>query len=128
MARILITDDEEPMRAMMGAVLRERGHVIVEAKGAREAVEKHREQRADLIITDLVMREMDGTELLRRVRTFAPETPIIAVSGAKHGKMYLNMAKLLGAERILAKPFAPEELLRAVEELLGGSAPSTVEA
>ncbi len=116
------------MRAMMGAVLRERGHVIVEAKGAREAVEKHREQRADLIITDLVMREMDGTELLRRVRTFAPETPIIAVSGAKHGKMYLNMAKLLGAERILAKPFAPEELLRAVEELLGGSAPSTVEA
>lgn len=122
MARILITDDEEPIRATMAAILRERGHVIVEAAGAREAVEKHRREPADLIITDLVMKDMDGTELLRRVRAFAPETPIIGISGAKHGKIYLNMAKLLGAERILAKPFEPEILLRAVDDLLGGSA------
>lgn len=104
---------------MMAAVLHEHGHTIVEARTAREAVEKHREQAADLIITDLVMKEMDGTELLRRVRSATPDLPIIAVSGDRHGKIYLNMAKLLGADRILAKPFQSSVLVQVVREVLG---------
>lgn len=119
MARILITDDEAPVRAMMATVLRQVGYDVVEAKNAREAVEMHREAPADLIVTDLVMKDMDGTELLRRVRAFAPHTPIVGVSGARHAKIYLNMATLLGAERVLAKPFTTEAFLAAVSGALG---------
>ena len=117
MARILITDDEEAMRAIMATTLQMRGHEVVQAKTAREAIEKHQERRADVIITDLVMKEMDGTELLRRVRAFS-STPVIAVSGNKHSTIYLNMAKLIGAERVLAKPFPPDALVQAVDEVL----------
>ncbi len=118
MARILITDDEAAMRDMMGTTLRAIGHTVIEVKSAREALATHRETPVDLIITDLVMKEMDGTELLRRLRTFAPDTPVVAVSGNKHSTIWLNMAKMLGAERILAKPFSPQELVEAVEQLL----------
>jgi CheY-like chemotaxis protein len=122
MARILITDDEAPLRTIMATVLRENGHDVEETSAAREAVERHQANPADLIITDLVMKEMDGTELLRRVQAFAPQTRFIAVSGARQGKIYLNMAKMLGAHRILAKPFAPQELLQAVNEVLAAPA------
>lgn len=107
------------MRAMMTAILTMRGHDVVEAQTARAAIQTHRDQPADVIITDLVMKEMDGIELLRRIRAFSPDTPIIAISGDEHGKIYLNMAKLVGAERMLAKPFLADQLLRAVDEVLG---------
>jgi CheY-like chemotaxis protein len=121
MARILITDDEEGMRDMMAATLAQCGHSVIEARSAREALQKHQESPADLIVTDLVMREMDGTELLRRLHVFSPHTPVIAVSGNKHSTIYLNMAKLLGANRVLAKPFSPQILADAVEEALRAS-------
>ena len=103
---------------VMAETLRLHGHSVVETRTAREAVDEHRREPADLIVTDLVMKEMDGTELLRRVRAFSPHTPIVGVSGARHSKIYLNMAKLLGAERVLAKPFTPDQLLAAVNEAL----------
>lgn len=122
MARILVTDDEEPVRKMMADVLRYSGHEVLEARTAREALQLHQNQRADLIVTDLVMKEMDGTELLRRVRTATPDTRVIGVSGARHGTIYLNMAKLLGAEKVLAKPFTADTFLQAVNSAL---APTT---
>lgn len=112
------------MRLMMAAALRAKGHEVVEARAAREAIEIHRSDPADLIITDLVMKEMDGTELLRRIRSFSPATPIIAISGARQGKIYLNMAKLLGAERILAKPVPPDLFVQTVEQVLAEPKPA----
>jgi len=120
MTRILITDDEEGMRGLMTAALAQRGHEIVEAKSAREALEIHRTQPVDLIVTDLVMRDMDGTELLRRIRALSPDLPVIAVSGNRHSTIYLNMAKLLGANRVFAKPFTLEEFAAGVEQALAG--------
>lgn len=121
MARILVTDDEAPIRAGLSEMLKLCGHEVVEAKTAREALELHRAQPVDLIITDLVMKEMDGTELLRRVRATSPSTPVIGMSGDRHSTIYLNMAKMIGAERVLAKPFTAEELLKAVDEVLAVS-------
>lgn len=118
MARILLTDDDPQVRTMMASLLAMRGHHVEEAQAAREAIEMHRQAPFDLIVTDLVMKEMDGTELLRRVRALTPQTPIIAISGARQGRIYLNMAKLIGAERILAKPFSGEEFLEAVDHVL----------
>lgn len=109
------------MRALMTEVLRRSGHVVVEARTAREALALHGDEPADLIVTDMVMKEMDGTELLRRVRAASPHTPVIGISGANHGKMYLNMAKMLGAEAVLAKPFTPDEFIAAVDMALAAS-------
>ncbi len=120
MARILITDDEEPIRAALTAVLEAGGHAVVQASSAREALRLHQEEPADLVITDLVMREMDGTELLRRLRASDPGLPFIGMSGNKHGTMYLNMAKMIGADCVLEKPIAPGRLLEAVQTALGG--------
>lgn len=118
MARILITDDEAPMRALMAAALTSRGHTVVEAKSAREALTLHAEAPADLIVTDLVMRDMDGIELLRRIDSGVQRVPVIAVSGNPHSKIWLNMAKLVGAECVLAKPFPFETFVTAVEQAL----------
>jgi FixJ family two-component response regulator len=54
------------------------------------------------------------------VRSFSPHTPIVGVSGHRHGKIYLNMAKMLGAERVLEKPFTPEAFLSAITAALTG--------
>lgn len=105
------------MRQVIAEALRGFGHTTVEASGARETLALHRESPADLIITDLVMKEMDGIELLRRLRTFS-QTPVIAISGNRHNIIYLNMAKMLGAGRILAKPFSTQALLDAVNAIL----------
>lgn len=127
MARVLITDDEAPIRTLIAGILAAIGHTVIEAKSAREALRLHDEQPADLIITDLVMREMDGIELLRRVRAKSPDVPVIAVSGNSRSTIWLNMARLVGAERILAKPFSAEQLVQAVAAVLAdpGTASST---
>lgn len=118
MARILITDDEESIRTALAAVLQTAGHSVLQASSAREALRIQQEQPADLVITDLVMREMDGTELLRRLRAIDPGLPFIGISGNRHGTMYLNMAKLIGADCVLEKPIPSERLLEAVDQVL----------
>ncbi len=121
MARILITDDEPSIRLLAGAILKASGHTVLEASSAREALRINEESPVDLVVTDLVMKEMDGTELLRRLRISHPQTRVIAVSGDRHSTIYLNMAKLLGADRILAKPFPPEALATLVEQVLAAA-------
>lgn len=121
MARILITDDEAPLRAFISAALAPFGHTFVEAARARQALHLHAELPADLVITDLVMPEMDGIEFLRRLRLSSPRVPVIAVSGHPKSKIWLNMARLVGADHILAKPFSADELIRAVEDILAAA-------
>lgn len=114
MARILVTDDDPAVRSALTIALRGAGHAVEETENAREALRRQEADPADLLITDLVMDEMDGIELLRRVRSRWPGTPAIAMSGARNGRIYLKMASLLGAEFVLEKPFSCEDLLTAV--------------
>lgn len=101
----------------MSMALRSAGHVVEASEGAREALRRLEDCPTDLLITDLVMEDMDGIELLRRVKERWPETAVITISGAYHGTMYLRMAKLIGAQQILAKPFSSEHLLAAVADV-----------
>ena len=107
---------------MMAAALEEGGHTVVQAKSARQALQLHQEQASDLIVTDLVMKEMDGTELIRRVRATSPGTPVIGISGNKHSTIYLNMAKLIGAHRVVEKPCSPAHFVRIVNDVLAAGA------
>ena len=117
MAKILIVDDEETIREVIKKILEQTGHEIIEASEGEEALRLQAACEADLIITDLVMPGLNGSELIRRVRREYPKTRIIVISGFG-GEGNANGASGLRADKILEKPFNILELLKAVEDLL----------
>jgi DNA-binding response OmpR family regulator len=119
MARVLVVDDESQMREMLCQALTRRGHTVDQAADGRQALQRLAEHQPDLVITDLVMPDMEGIETIQALRRRCPALPIIAISGG--GRVgpedYLSMAKQIGANRTFEKPFRMEEVLTAVREL-----------
>ena len=120
MARILIIDDDDSVRAMLRLTLAHHGHTVIEARNGKEGLERFAPAAADLLITDIVMPEQEGLGVLMELRKRQPPVKIIAISGGGQQSAvdYLHMAKLLGATKVLAKPFSNEALMAAVNELL----------
>ncbi|MFT6582886.1 MAG: CheY-like chemotaxis protein [Alphaproteobacteria bacterium] len=114
MARILIIDDDDALRAALGAALREEGHVIEEASGGNAGLARCRTVPPDIVITDIVMAEGEGIETIRTLSKTAPHLPIIAISGQGE---YLRSALKLGAARVLMKPFRLSQLLAVLAEI-----------
>ena len=116
MARILIIDDEELVRLTLRDMLEQAGHDVVEAVNGEEGINLHRQNPADLIITDIIMPEKEGIETIMELRGDNSEVKIIAISGG--GRMgdidYLKFARHLGVQHVLAKPFGMNELQEAV--------------
>src|ERR1044072_5903977 len=108
MALVLVVDDEAPIRRMLREVLQQEGHEVLDADRASAALALVEERTPDLIVTDLMMPEKDGLELLLELRRVHPGLRAIAISGG--GKMawseVLQVAKQFGAYRTLAKPFS----------------------
>jgi len=121
MARILLIEDDESVRTLLFLALVHVGHTVVEARNGREGLELFRQGGVDLVITDIVMPEKEGFEVLMKIRKKNPALKIIAISGGglHNAAHYLQTAKLLGAAKVLAKPFSNETLMAAVNELLG---------
>ena len=120
MARILIVDDNEGVRVTLKFILESRGHAAVVAAGGMEALKIMEEKKPDIIITDMLMPEMDGAEFMMRVREKCSEIPIIAVSGGGNKinmEEALDIARML-ADRVLRKPFTNEEVVEAIDGLL----------
>lgn len=119
-ARILIIDDEVQIREMLGQMLSREGYEVVHAPNGKEGMKACREQHIDLIITDIIMPEKDGIEMILELRHDFPGLKVIAISGG--GRLgpdgYLEMAKKLGAHKTFFKPFNRKEILEAVRELL----------
>lgn len=114
MATILVIDDQEPIRILLRLALEGVGHEVLEASNGRLGLELYRTRAPDLIITDIVMPEMDGLELLLELtRTFL-NVKVIAISGGLEGDGPLRVAKLLGARQTFKKPLDMDALLRAV--------------
>ena len=121
MTRILLVEDDEQMRQTLRQMLEGAGHQVVDVPDGKVASRLYRESPADLIITDLVMPEKEGLELIIELRREFPGVKIIAVSGGGRllgPKEYLPIAKNLGALRTFEKPFNQEALLAAVQEVL----------
>jgi CheY-like chemotaxis protein len=120
MSRILIIDDERPVRAVLRQMLEKEGYEVDEAMDGAVGIRLLQTCPADLVITDLFMPEKEGIETMMEVRRHFPEVKIIAISGGgRMGKLdLLPMAKSFGAQRILAKPFERKELLQTVREVL----------
>jgi CheY-like chemotaxis protein len=129
MSRILLIGDDDAVRTVLTKMLVASGHTVVEARNGKEGLALAPETKADLLITDLVMPEMEGFEVLMALRQKHRKLKIIAISGGGRFSAddYLKTAEALGADRILAKPFSHEVLITTVNELLaeaGGSAPA----
>jgi len=120
MPKILVIDDDLMVRNTIAKILRHGGfEVIIAEDGARGLVSFRREQ-PDLVITDIIMPEKEGIEVIIEMRRERPDTKIIAVSGG--GRIgnadFLGMAKSLGAAAVIAKPFLPEDLISRVKTCL----------
>lgn len=118
MARILVIDDDQPFCEMMAATLQPHGHTVILFPDGRKAFKYLDTSKVDLVITDIVMPEIDGIEVLRRLRISNPTLPIIAICGNPTEAMFLKMSKLLGARHTLAKPFEATALIKAVNDVL----------
>lgn len=116
MYKILVVDDLTSVRMHIRNLLGEDFDVIEAANGL-QALEKLRDHTPDLVLTDIVMPEMEGLEMIREIRKNHPQTPIIAMTAAQD-TVYLKIAQRLGATSGLAKPFTREALLAQIHRVL----------
>lgn len=123
MPDLILIEDDELLRRTLTRLLERHGFSVREAGNGMEGLKLMRELPAPLVVTDLIMPEMEGIETIRHLRRLYPDTRIVAISGGGTigAKCYLAVARQLGADRTLAKPFKPEQLLRVVAELLAPS-------
>jgi CheY-like chemotaxis protein len=121
MAKILLVDDNEELLEVQSAFLRANDQTVITARNGKEALIQLEGGNFDIMVTDVIMPEMEGFETIMTVRKDYPHLPIIAVSGG--GRVgatdYLAMAKSMGAKIALSKPVAPATLLREARYLLG---------
>jgi YesN/AraC family two-component response regulator len=121
MANILIVDDEKALRQGLVFVLVRLGHTVWEADDGEQALRVVAKQVPDLIITDIFMPEKDGIEVIQEMQRLHPQVPLIAMSGGIQGDYdtFLKMAKRLGVEATLSKPFSIQDFRATVEKVLG---------
>ena len=118
-ATILICDDEAILRSLVRTTLDDGTHRIVEARDGHESIELARSVRPDLILLDMMMPGRNGIDVLVELRNDAALASIPVVMLTARAQVADREAALAaGAQRFMAKPFSPLELLQAVEELL----------
>ncbi|HSH94357.1 MAG TPA: response regulator [Roseimicrobium sp.] len=120
MATILLADDNAELLKLQSVVLGRAGHEVITVANGRQALKLAVLQPVDLVITDIIMPDMEGLELIMTLRKNLPALKIIAVSGGGRGNAndYLSVARTLGAQAILLKPFTASALLDAVNKVL----------
>ena len=121
MARILVIEDDGATRSIVKETLIAGGHDVLEAADGRAGLRVFGANKVDLVITDMLMPDMDGIEIVRTLRAYRSAVRIIAISGGgalDHGDL-LGTALRLGADATLSKPFTPRALLDVVSGVLG---------
>ncbi len=118
-ARLLVVDDEEAVRAVMSRTLEGEGYQVSEARNGREALEcLARIGRVDIVLTDVIMPELGGRELVERLAADYPDLPVIWMSGYPRDAAFGDGGPP-GAHPFLQKPIPPDVLVRMVEGVLG---------
>jgi CheY-like chemotaxis protein len=119
--KILIVDDEQFVRDLLEKVLRRRGHEVVAACDAVQALAALESDDFNLLLTDVVMPGMDGFDLLRRVKSAYPDMKVIVLTGYAR-KQSISDFLLYGADDYLSTPFPVHELGGAVDRVTGAAA------
>jgi DNA-binding response OmpR family regulator len=118
---ICVIDDDESVRQTVGRILSSAGYAVVNAADGAKGLEAVEQSSPVMIITDIVMPNREGIETILEAKKRFPGIPIIAISGGGRSgpQSFLDLARKLGADDCLAKPFRPTELLDKVAALLG---------
>lgn len=117
-ATILVVDDEVGTRLLLRRILERAGFAVLLAAHGGDALGQLRARTVDLVVTDMVMPEMDGIELIRALTAEQPRMPIVALSGIHDWGNYLHMAIRFGARAGVQKPMKPAELVATIRGLL----------
>lgn len=118
---VLIADDEDSISALVQICVTAEGHQAVCVAGAREAKEAMARQTFDLVITDVLMPDGDGLDLITQLRKVQPAARVLAISGGgrfMEGNDCLKMARGLGANAVVMKPFNREQLLSGMAQAM----------
>lgn len=122
MAKVLVIDDDPQIRRLTARILTELDHEVIEAGDGREGLKLVLQRRPAVVLTDILMPEKEGIELIRDIRRDAPDVHIVAMSGGgttAKAMMFLDFALALGADAVLRKPFRAAELAETVGRVLG---------
>ena len=117
MKRILIAEDEKLFRIMLSDFIEQFDYEVVAAEDGAMAWDLFNKSEFDLVITDINMPNMNGIELLKRVRSVKPDLPLIVITGVSLESVHTS-AKDYGASDLLIKPFKMKDLLGSVSRLL----------
>ena len=117
LAHILIIDNEASIRYMLRQMLEQAGFQVLEAGTGQQGARICREENVGLLITDILMPEKKGLEAIRVLRRDFLDVKMIVMSALRGSTLFRALE--LGAERTFLKPFQPQELLTAVQDLLG---------
>jgi DNA-binding NtrC family response regulator len=117
MARILVVDDEEPIRDILSRRLTQWGHEVVTANGAEAALAEMAKSPAQIVFSDVIMPVLDGVWLAKELRDRWPDTVVVAVSGAQEVSTVVKMRQN-GVVDYVTKPIGREMLHQALERAL----------
>jgi DNA-binding response OmpR family regulator len=119
MLRVLVIEDDPAMSQYIGEILNKAKYEVSSALNGVSGLEAIRAGTSQVIILDIFMPEKDGLEVLVEMRRFSPDLPVLVISGRQHllSESSMSLAKQLGADDVLAKPFTPQELLDRVRQL-----------
>ncbi len=124
MADILIIDDDPQIRDVLRIALKQAGHNVAEAGDGAEGLAKARRGKADLIVLDIGLPEMDGLELCRKLRA-ERDTPVLFLT-ARDDEIDRVLAFELGGDDYVSKPFSPRELVARIRAILKRTAKGLV--
>ena len=116
---VLVADDEKDILALVTTILERAGHEVVPVRDGAEALAAARDRRPDLVVLDISMPEVDGLEVLRRLRADAEtsDLPVVLLS-AQAQEDDVRRGFATGASAYVKKPFSPRDLTERVDELL----------
>lgn len=123
MANILVIDDNPEFRDILRTHLEANGHRTVLAGNGEQGLTLLEREGIDIVLTDILMPQRDGVEVLREAKRRWPGLPVIAISGGGWigANELLGMAERLGADNILQKPVRRDDLLKAVDDALAAN-------
>lgn len=121
MANILLVEDELLVSETLSSAMKSKGHTVVTASNGVDGLKRFAERPFDLVVTDIIMPDKEGIEMILEMRRHKPNTKIVAISGGgRTGNVeFLKMAESLGATATLKKPIRLADFLNVLNECLG---------
>lgn len=121
-AKVLIIDDDPALLRLMSMAFQAAGFSTVAADNGRAGIHMASAHQPDLVVTDIVMPDIEGIGAIRAIKQSRRPPKVIAISGAgrSRGADYLSWARHLGADEVLAKPFRMSELMKISRSVIDG--------